>query len=127
MIDSVLANGSNGGWGFTNVGGTGGPGGGGGGGNLQLVADTIDVLDSAIVHALGGWGGCLSTEPCDRDRATYSKLNNGGLGFFDLSGRVVTLSALADIQAVTQVHVVPLPASLPLMVGALAWLGARGR
>ena len=122
---TVRANGGNGSWGFTNVGGTGGPGGGGSGGNVQIIAETIEVLDTATVQAIGGWGGCLSTEPCDLNRALYSELNNGGTGFFDLTGRNVTVSSLADIQAVTQVQVVPLPASLPLLLGALLWLPAR--
>ena len=114
---TLRANGANGEWGFTNSGGTGGPGGGGSGGNFRLVGDSISVLDTAVVEAVGGWGGCLSTEPCDRDRATYSKLNNGGLGFFELTGRLIELSPEASIQAVAAVHVVPLPPAV-LMFGA---------
>lgn len=124
---TLLANGANGGWGFTNIGGTGGPGGGGSGGNLQLVADIISVGDSAVVHAVGGWGGCLSTEPCDRDRSLYSKYNNGGLGFFDLTGRQISIDALADVQAIAAVHVVPLPGAAALFTSAMLGLGVRRR
>lgn len=121
---TLLADGANGGFAFTNSGGTGGPGGGGSGGNIQMVADRITVQNSAVVHATGGWGGCLGTEPCDRDRAAFSKLNSGGSGFFDLTARSVTLSDEADIQALTAVHVVPLPSSLLLLAPALLAFGA---
>jgi len=125
---TLRANGANGGWGFTNIGGTGGPGGGGSGGNFQLVGNAISVLDTAVVEAIGGWGGCLSTEPCDRDRALYSKLNNGGLGFFDLTGRSIDLSPAASIEAVTAVHVVPLPPAAALFAaGLLSIAPARRR
>ncbi len=122
---TLRANGANGGWGFTNVGGTGGPGGGGSGGNFQLVGDAISVLDTAVVEAIGGWGGCLSTEPCDRDRPGLSKLNNGGVGFFDLTGRSIELSPAASIQAVTAIHVVPLPPAAGLFAAGIAILAAR--
>lgn len=124
---TLLANGANGSWGFTNVGGTGGPGGGGSGGNLQLAGNAVTLLDSAVVHAVGGWGGCLSTEPCDRDRALYSKLNNGGLGFLDITGRAIQLSALADLQAVVNLHAVPLPGTLWLLAPAVAGLARLRR
>jgi hypothetical protein len=124
---TLRANGANGGAAFTNSGGTGGPGGGGSGGNFQLVADAIEVLDSAVVEARGGWGGCLGTEPCDLNRPAYSKLNNGGLGFFDLTGRSISISPVASLEAVTAVHVVPLPPAgllLGTALGALASLRA---
>jgi hypothetical protein len=56
-----------------------------------------------------------------------SKLNNGGMGFFDLSARTVVLSDSADIQAVTAVHVVPLPTALLMMAPGLLALGAMRR
>ena len=124
---TLLANGGNGGWGFTNIGGTGGPGGGGSGGNLRLVAENIAVLQSAVVSAVGGWGGCLSTEPCDRDRPTLSKLNNGGMGFFDVTARTMSISPDAALSAVVALHAVPLPAGLPLLGGALLSLLATQR
>lgn len=120
---TILANGANGDPAFTNSGGTGGPGGGGSGGNVQMVADDIMVLDSAVVQAIGGWGGCLGTETCDRNRPALSKLNNGGLGFFDLTARTVTLGAAADIQAVLAVHPVPLPSALLLLTPGLLVTG----
>ncbi len=119
---ALLANGANGVWGFTNVGGTGGPGGGGSGGNFELAGNAIDVLDTAVVQAIGGWGGCLSTEKCDLDRPSFSKLNNGGLGFFDLTGRTVQISSAADIQAVTAIHVVPIPPAAGMLSAAFAIL-----
>ena len=88
------------------------------------VAANITVEDSAVVHAIGGWGGCLGTEPCDANRPVFSKLNNGGLGFFDLTARHVSLSNVADIQAVTSVHAVPLPSSLLMLAPGLLALGA---
>jgi hypothetical protein len=124
---TLRANGANGGEGFANVGGAGGPGGGGSGGNFQLVGDSIVVLDSAVVEAIGGWGGCLSTEPCDRDRPGLSKLNNGGLGFFDLTARSIELSPDASIHAVTAVHVVPLPPAVGLFGAGLVIISARCR
>ena len=124
---TLRANGANGGWGFTNAGGTGGPGGGGSGGNFQLVGESISVLDSAVVEAIGGWGGCLGTEPCDLNRALHSKLNNGGLGFFDLTGRSVALDPAASIAAVTAVHVVPLPPAAALFATGLVMLSAGCR
>ena len=124
---SLLANGANGSWGFTNSGGTGGPGGGGSGGNLQLMGGGITVLDTAVVNAVGGWGGCLSTEPCDSNRPAFSKLNNGGLGFLDLTARQMTLGALANLQAVAVVHPVPLPGGLALFMPALFALAALCR
>jgi hypothetical protein len=120
---TLLANGANGGFAFTTSGGTGGPGGGGSGGNIQLFADTIVVQDSAVVHAIGGWGGCLGTETCDLNRPVFSKLNNGGLGFFELTARAVVLSDVADIQAVSAVHVVPLPPTWLMLAPGLLAMG----
>ncbi len=124
---TLLANGSNGGWGFTNIGGTGGPGGGGSGGNFRLVAEDVAVLDSAVVSAVGGWGGCLSTETCDLNRPAFSKLNNGGMGFFDVTARTISIAPEATLSAVVALHAVPLPAGLPLLGGALLCLLATQR
>jgi hypothetical protein len=124
---TVLANGANGSYAFTNSGGTGGPGGGGSGGNVQMVADHITVQDSAAVQAVGGWGGCLGTETCDANRPAFSKLNNGGLGFFDLTARTVTLSDAADIQAVLAVHAVPLPSAWLMLAPGVLLTGMMRR
>ncbi|MGE0860002.1 MAG: hypothetical protein AB7P42_12925 [Gammaproteobacteria bacterium] len=124
---TLLANGGNGVWGFTNSGGTGGPGGGGSGGNFRLIADDIAVLDSAVVSAVGGWGGCLGTETCDLNRPALSKLNNGGLGFFDLTARDISIDPRATLSAVVALHAVPLPAGLPLFGGGLLCLLATKR
>jgi len=116
----LLATGGHAGWAFANVFSHGGPGGGGSGGNIELFANTITLEDTALVDAIGGAGGGLSTQPVPNDPYLFSNLAHGGLGFLSLNGNTVIIDPNANIIAKTSI--VPVPAAQLLFLSGLAGL-----
>lgn len=125
LTGTLLANGAHGGWAFANVFVNGGPGGGGSGGNLELWADSLVLADTALVQALGGYGGGKSTQPYSSDPQAFSDGADGGLGYLALNAAHIDIAPGAVIDA--QLQAVPLPASLPLLGGALLVIVRRSR
>jgi hypothetical protein len=97
---SILSNGAHGGWAFANVFAHGGPGGGGSGGNIDLYANGINILGSAVIRAVGGAGGGLSTEPVSWDPYRYSSGANGGQGYLRMNANSVYIDSQSTIEAV---------------------------
>lgn len=95
----IYANGGHAGWSFANVFSHGGPGGGGSGGNVELFADTISLESTALVSAIGGAGGGLSTQPVANDPYVFSNLAHGGLGYLSLSASTISIDPGAIINA----------------------------
>ena len=116
----LLAIGGHAEWAFANVLSHGGPGGGGSGGNIELFANTITFEDTALVDALGGAGGGLSTQPVANAPYVFSNLAHGGLGFLSLNGDTVIIDPNASIFA--QTSIVPVPAAHLLFLSGLAGL-----
>jgi hypothetical protein len=103
MIDlsgTIRADGAHGGVAFANVFAHGGPGGGGAGGNVEFFADTVTIRASAVLHARGGAGGGLSTEPVAFDPWFYTSGAHGGDGYFMLAGNSVAIDPNAVVTGV---------------------------
>lgn len=121
---AILANGGHGAWAFANAFGHGGPGGGGSGGNVALVAGSINLSETAIISAIGGAGGGLSTQPVPNDPFNFSSLAHGGQGYVMFDADALAISPGAAIAAT----VVPLPpALLMLAAGIIGVLGSARR
>ena len=121
---SLLANGGHGGYAFANVFSHGGPGGGGSGGNFELNASVISLTDGALIQAIGGAGGGLSTEPVANDPFFYSSGANGGTGYLKLDFDDILVADTATLDAsVIYASAVPLPAAAWLFGSALLGLG----
>lgn len=123
---TILANGGHGGYAFANVFAHGGPGGGGSGGNILLEGGQIALGSSAVLSAIGGAGGGLSTEPVAFDPYFYSSGANGGLGYVQFMTNDLDISP----DTVVSAAVVPLPGALvlaaPAVLGLFTW-GRRAR
>jgi len=112
---TILANGGHAGWAFANIGGYGGPGGGGSGGNIMLEAADITLGPSAVLSAIGGAGGGLSTQTVPLDPFHYSNGAHGGLGYVVLSAGSVDIDPASTISAA----LVPLPPALWLLLSSV--------
>jgi hypothetical protein len=123
LAGSLVSNGGHGGWGFANVFSAGGPGGGGSGGQVALYGDSITLLETAVIEAIGGAGGGYSTETVPFDPFRYSSGANGGLGYAVLGTSNLSIAAGATVNAT----VIPLPAAAWLLLSAVAGLGAIAR
>lgn len=91
---SIVANGSNGGTAFANIGGNGGPGGGGSGGVIDLRGASVTLASGSLVQAMGGVGGGISTLPVFDPN--FSSGANGGKGYVRIAGPVLTLAGTID-------------------------------
>jgi len=103
----ILANGVNGGTAFANAFGHGGPGGGGSGGAVDLQAPVVHVGLGALLRALGGAGGGISTMSINDPN--FSSGANGAIGY------VRVLSAAATIEGTVEAELIvadPCPADL---------------
>lgn len=120
---SILANGGHGGWAFANIGGYGGPGGGGSGGNIVLEGADITLGSAALISAIGGAGGGLSTQPVPNDPFGYSSGAHGGLGYAAFRTANLNIAAGATLDAA----VVPLPPALWLLLSATVGLAVLAR
>jgi hypothetical protein len=116
----ILANGANGGWGQASALAHGGAGGGGSGGNIELYANTLNLSEEALIQALGGYGGGLSTQPYSWDPAAYSSGADGGIGYVKLSADILNLHG--TIEAV----MIPIPTAIWLLgSGLIGLIGLR--
>lgn len=106
----LLADGGHGGWAFANVGAHGGPGGGGAGGNIELYASQVTLGPAAIVEAIGGAGGGLSTEPVSRDPFFYSSGANGGQGYLFICAGQTSIDTGATLTITLQQSTAEAPA-----------------
>ena len=120
---SILANGGHAGWGFANVFAFAGPGGGGSGGNVILEGAGVSLGASAVISAIGGAGGGLSTETAAFDPFFFSNGAHGGDGYVLIDAAIVDI----DPDAIIDGTFVPVPAALPLLVAALAVVGCWHR
>jgi hypothetical protein len=96
---SIRANGGHGGWAFANILGHAGPGGGGSGGYIELYANRIEIGPAAVLEAVGGAGGGLSTEPVPNDPYFFSSGANGGEGYLLFGTSDLELDPAATIAA----------------------------
>jgi len=107
VAGGIYASGASGGTAFANAFGHGGPGGGGSGGAIDLQAPAVSVTATAVLRALGGAGGGISTMPVWDPN--FSSGANGGLGY----ARILAESATIDgtVEAVLLIED-PCPADL---------------
>ena len=109
IAGSLISNGAHGGVSFANVFSYAGPGGGGSGGNFELNATNITIGNEALIQAIGGAGGGLSTEPVSWDPFFYSSGANGGEGFvfFDTDNLVIDTGAVIEATALIPGEIPP--------------------
>jgi hypothetical protein len=91
---AIRSNGASGHFSFANAFGFGGPGGGGSGGVVDLAASAITLASTAVVQAVGGAGGGISTMPIFHPE--FPSGASGGLGYLRVAAGSVALQGVVE-------------------------------